>query len=230
MRRYIEAADAIVGISSRQLDQLSGYVRRPVPAIAIPNVRPALESSDPPAPGPPAIVWIGNVKRINNIEAVIRLYGESPRVHRAIVFGDADPAYMDALKRSSSKPIEFVGRYGSDADIRGRLNGQAVCVLAEAPDPLNTGLNEICSPNKVFSAVNVGIPLLVHEKLKNVSDMILSYRSGRAFGNGREFHKGLDEILDHYDEYRQNVLALKKAVLERDYEGELLQFLKKQVF
>jgi hypothetical protein len=173
--RKAKCFDFIVGISSPQLDNFINKYSFDIGEndfFVVPNSRDKLT--------PPYLcdkdvddnvfLWVGNVRKGRDIEGLIKnvvMFNKLTVMNTATVFfaGAADDPSICAM---SDLNISLGGRFAEDLDIIKMLpKSRVIGVFMGWDDPVGTMINKIASPNKIYSYLNLGIPILCHASLKD---------------------------------------------------------------
>ena len=165
--------DALIGITDSQLkhfEESFGYKRK-ISKCAIANTRPKIELQYGSKEIEPKLnlIWIGNVGLGRGFEDVVSMrdsIAKSSLVDckdiNLTVFGKV---WGEQTFRSLND-LDFRGSFRDDAEIYEKMpRTRLIAIFQGWDDPYNTKINEIASPNKVYSYLNLGIPFLINSKL-----------------------------------------------------------------
>jgi hypothetical protein len=133
--------------------------------------------------------------------------------------------YVEDLIADSNKKIELHGKFNSDTDILNKLSGRPIGVFLGWDDPSGTGLNSIASPNKFFTYVNMGIPIILGGKLSSLRKMVEDFDSGIVVNSQKEFENALIRINNNYRFYVNGMRFLKSDLDESYLAGSIAKFL-----
>lgn len=226
----LQKIDAIVGISELQVNQILNYRKILKPFFIVPNLRPKLNLNYLPKNDYLELVWIGYVMEGKGLYSVIKfLNGFRDRKFKLSIIGEIENIGLKRRIQEKAKyNIIFHGGYASDYDIMKKLDGIAIGIIFPEQDPLNTKIAEICSPNKAYSMINIGIPLIIEKGCLSFSQIIGKYNAGEAFSKEKEneSYEKINKICDNYEEYRNNVIKLKDEIGEEKVKREMYTFYK----
>ncbi|GIU92156.1 MAG: hypothetical protein KatS3mg011_1062 [Acidimicrobiia bacterium] len=212
-RRYITYVDAVLGVSPEQTRQLQDAYALPEPPIPVLNA-PIVDSglvatrdirSEIGSKGP-IVVYHGNIKPERGLRTAIEAlrYLDSD-VCLAILAPPDSPLRQDIAAAARSAgiddrvhlldyiPAEQLPEYLSTAD------------LAVIPYEL-TGNNDIALPNKLFDALQAGLPLLV-SNMRAMSRLVSEHHIGEVFqaGDAQDLAEKARLILAAPDHYRSRI-------------------------
>ena len=214
----------LIGISNEQMSAFkSDYNLHGVDTLVVPNIRPTLAinqscSSD----SFDGVLWIGNVMRgrdLSLLSTFLNKYNElnSKSLKLYLVGSIFDNDYFDYLKNSSS--LMYLGGFRTDKDIHEKIRGfNLVGFFYGWVDLHRTGINRIASPNKVYSYMNLRIPVIMGNHLIAVKN-ILGDREDSVFWI--EDYRGFSEVLSKlYDDY---TYYYKRSNIEMLSENEVVK-------
>ena len=226
----LKKIDAIVGISELQIKQILSYRKTLKPFLVVPNIRPTLSLDYLPKNDCLEFVWIGYVMKGKGLYNVISfLNGFHDRKFKLSIIGKIEEVdFKQRIQEKAKYNIIFHGGYASDYDIMKMLDGIAIGVICPEKDPLNSKVEEISSPNKAYSMINVGIPLIIDEGYLSLSKIIGKYNAGEVFSQEKEneAYETINKIYDNYEEYKNNILKLKADMNEEKLKKEMYTFYK----
>lgn len=211
LRKFV-SLDGIVGISEPQIQSLKiflGYDSERA-SLAIPNTRAFIDdlgcNLDFDRSDMCDFLWVGNIVDGRDLPVTLEYLDQVYKVKKFnfYVFGKViSNSIFDVL---SSKPyFSYLGEFHSDKDIFDCVRGKKIVALFFGwDDVFNVGINEIASPNKVYSYINVGVPVLLHEKV-NSHDFSMESGIGEIFHDFDSFYKAVLLISLNYKNYRESV-------------------------
>lgn len=212
--------DALIGITNSQLEcfeKTFGY-KREIAKCAVANTRPKIielqyesEEIDPTL----NLIWIGNVGLGRGFEEVVSMRDSILKSNlvqcneiNLTVFGKV----WGKQTFSSLDDLDFRGSFKNDTEIYQKMpRTRLVGIFQGWDDTHDTKINEIASPNKVYSYLNLGIPFLINNKLTdfiqvaNVPDCFVYRDSG-------DFLEKIAYLNKNYLESRELVLELRNNV------------------
>lgn len=216
----------LIGISSGQCKRLLKDLNLQVSYLALPNTRPfCLYNAKYNNDVLTRILWVGNVGINRGFESVCNLVedlSESKNI---------DPNLYVVGKvwgEINSFNFNHIDSYCSDLDIINLINDyNYIGIFPGWADPYNFGINEIGSPNKVFSYINIGIPFLIPS---NLSDFIIENNIPPMFiyNDIYDIKSKIILISNNYHFYKLIVQNLKREISwDEFYKDELNLFIKK---
>ena len=157
---------AVVGISEGQLESFQRFVTCPSNTryLVVPNSRKKirLDQLTHSSGQQLALLWVGNVGSNRNLSEFVRLSTKLQTLPRdkcpvplvvGKVWGSASPESLE---------LTFLGAFETDTDVvKHTLNYRPIGVFFGWADPKGIGINEISSPNKVYTYINIEIPFLI---------------------------------------------------------------------
>lgn len=219
--------DGVVGVSEQQIQQLFSYRNTSCPYAIAPNVRPQTSHIYEPREDKLEFMWIGNLTRPNNIERIVDLLNAMRDVPFTLTIAGAivDEAYRTELEQAANFEIRFSGRYESDDDLLTVPRGRVICIIPSASDPWDTKIDAISSPNKAYSAINLGIPLIVERTLTDLVNQLTVYGAGVSFDDAEAFRRGVALMDNGYVGFRENVARMRHETDESSLDVRLTSFL-----
>lgn len=214
--------DLLVGISQGQINWLrnfTGKVTKDTSSFIFPNVRPKIEGlCKANLDSPVSLLWVGEVMDGRDLEQVIRYIDTSSNGIKLHIVGKnrENNNVTDHIKNNGS--ITYHGGFNNDMDILKKINGEKVIGFFGGWKDQGLGINEIASPNKIYSYINIGIPVIFNSSLKEIIS-IEEYSAGSSFHDYKSFINGLHEISSNYEKYRNGVIKYKDAI---DWEADIL--------
>lgn len=220
--------DGLVGISESQIRTLKKFLNYEdsFSSVAIPNTRSLIpevnydiklldeDFCD--------FLWVGNVVDGRDLPITLEFLDQiyKDKKFKLYVFGRViSNVVFDLLK---TKPyFLYMGEFSSDNDIFDYIKDKKVVSLFFGWDDFfNIGINEISSPNKVYSYANVGVPILLHEKV-NFCDFPIKGTLGEVFHDFSSFCEAVSLISSDYINYRERAV-LHRLDLVWDYELDII--------
>lgn len=226
--RFVIRIDVMVGISDRQIVQLSDrFGISNCTKLAIPNTSEQLKG-DLKRNGPPAILWVGNVSKGRRFDWAYGLQqkvAEAPHnlPARIVVVGKRLNKAADDIVDDSV--VVELGGFKTDADIaRLTQDWSTVGVFFGWDDVLNTGINAISSVNKVYSYINTLSPFLIPA---NQSSMIASLciPSEFIFESDDDMASKFVWIADNYEAAQRIVVRIKAGA---SWDADVVAMLEKE--
>jgi hypothetical protein len=223
----------IVGISRGQLEGLRRQVpaTRQIPGLVIPNTRKRLpDPVDQVVQGKLTLLWVGNVMEGRDLDRLL-LYTEAlrrdePNLEFSVrVVGRVLSSRM--LQRLEAMPyVRHEAGFSDDEQLRRIIAcSPTVGVFLGWDDTIGTGINQIASPNKVYSYVNIGIPVIYNSSLDAVADVIPS-PSGLPVSDYASFRKSVLWGSAHYNTCAIGARMLRKQLIwDEDAKALLTAFL-----
>lgn len=225
---------ALVGITDSQVQHYEKDLGYPEELLkcSIPNTRIRIAeapTSNKATVGPDlSLLWVGNIGNGRGFEDILALRaavqhsGELDLQQIGLtVFGKFWGGYSSALLSG----IDFRGAFASDQEIADNLpEHRVIGVFQGWQDSFSTGINQIASPNKVYTYLNLGIPFLVWHELE---DFIKAVEVPDAFiySGESDFVEKVKYIYENYDAMQNRTLCMKEAVIwDEEASRKLRQF------
>lgn len=229
--------DGFVGISEPQVKSLIKWLTNcgDLINISIPNTRDKLKIDSEVANYSNEyadFLWIGNVVDGRDLPYAIEYLDKLSKFHnfKFYVFGKViSQEVFDLL--SNKHYFHYMGEFKKDSDMLSVCQNEKIIALFFGwDDKFEVGINEISSPNKVYSYINLGVPTLLHSKV-NPTCFDNKNKIGNAFNNFDSFKESYKLISENYDDYKV-ILANSREnyVWESDLELTLSQFVDKVYF
>lgn len=224
LRKYLshqKLFDALIGISRGQLESLIRYlsVDNTIPTLYIPNTRMKLGNIDRALTGRSkkiVFLWVGNIVEGRDLDKTIAyldiLRGEYNLNFKFKIAGKImSEKLFETLK--SKKYFTYCGEFNNDQDVFNLLDNDInIGLFLGWDDIFNLGINEIGSPNKVYSYINIGIPVIYHSKLTDLEDMI-GLNSGIGVESFLEFEAALRVFIEKYDVFVKNIIINREDMI-----------------
>ncbi|TRW50191.1 glycosyltransferase family 4 protein [Aliidiomarina halalkaliphila] len=229
--------DGAVGISSAQVKNILGWLGCPNAEnwISIPNTRDkiALEGGRGRlSVGTADFLWVGNIVEGRDLPHTLSYLDELSQVYsfKLYVFGKIISPYVYRLLLDRPY-FMYMGEFKSDVEMLGFCqNNKVLGVFFGWDDKYSVGINEIASPNKVYSYMNLGIPVLIHNKV-NPSVFSKNQKIGKGFDDFVSFKDSYRLMSDDYSGYKEAAIKSRdECVWESDLGPALSQFVDKIYF
>lgn len=227
----------IVGITPGQVEGLRKIVpaAERVPAIAVPNTRNCLpDSGRKDFPGPLTLVWVGNVAEGRDLDRLL-LYTEALRRDEPglefslLVVGKVLSERMLG-RLNMVRYVRHVPGFSGDGHLRDIVTqGRPVGVFLGWDDVGETGINEIASPNKIYSYVNIGIPVIFARSLEAV-EKVIPAPAGRSIADYADFRLAVVAMSAEYAGSLDAVRLLRANLMwDDEAQSSLASFLAQQL-
>lgn len=225
------AINGLVGISKSQIENFYNLFKcyASVPFIVIPNTRRRIDYkfenkiyNDDLAD----FIWVGNIvngrdltKTINYLDQLIKKYD-----FKFYIFGKNNSPEVFRLIEEREY-CKYIGDFSSDYELLQFINNKKVIALFFGwEDRCNIGINEIASPNKVYSYINIGVPVLLNKKI-NPEDFKKINTIGTVFDSFSDFENIYLDISKKYSKYRSDFYKLRNNIVwDDDLNPALLNF------
>ena len=220
---------ALIGISSKQLESFNGRLTQYhcSKQLVVPNTRERQESSFNALGVEDCcnFLWVGNVgknRSVERLDAYVRRFLEYSRGRRTnlLFIGKIWGDCSELLHNSN-----YLGGYDSDGDVLNLLPREKnIGTFLGWDDDFSLGINEISSPNKFYTYVNIGIPFLIPTNLASLIDSC-HVEDCFCFVDENDFITKAEAILSNYSHYCFKVSILKESIVwDSDIRKELLNF------
>ena len=218
--------DAVVGISERQIHQLFGFVGRELPYAVVPNLRDFDDAPPRQVAGasqtPLQLLWVGQVMKGRDLERVATLAKAVTEPWELHVFGNIlDEDARRAVEALCGGRATFHGPYRGDQGLRRALPDRSIAVFLGWEDRKNTGINEIASPNKFYSYVNLEVPIIVGDRLKSLAEDVAQHGAGQVVCGPQDFASAVVTLNNNYGEFSMGARRLKTSYRSIDLPDRL---------
>lgn len=214
------SCDAIIGISEKQITHFQEHFvskQKTLAKLIIPNSRPQIQDKIASTHGDEVnLLWIGNVMSGRDLDKIVdylcefRIRTGQCNCHLAILGRVIDQCLASKLMATGF--CKYLGAYENDQDAATMLSSaKYIGVFLGWDDIFKTGINEIASPNKVYSYINLGLPGIYSSNLEGLPEVIKS-KAGFFIDDYNEFERSFLVLQKQYDTYRDEVLDLRKSI------------------
>jgi len=218
--------DGLVGISKGQVNSLLKFLSRneTLPTLDLPNTRIKIDNpSTIHQSDKITLIWVGNIVDGRDLDDTIifldRLVEERYMEFSFKIIGKVISSRLYNELKSKDYFI-YCGEFKNDTDILNNLGEDInIGLFLGWKDEFNIGINEIGSPNKVYSYINVGIPVIYHYKLVDLKT-IIGGCTGIGIHSFDEFKLALSEITDNYTTFKNEVFK-QRDDLAWDYDNRI---------
>ena len=233
--RYSRILDGIVGISDSQINELLEWIKpdKQIACISIPNTRQLLNISNEKLDGEfldaVDFLWIGNIVDGRDLPETICCLDELQKTQRfnLYIFGNiiSKKIFDEICKREY---VIYMGPFKSDQDMLELVNEKRLIGLFFGWNDLwGTGINKISSPNKIFSYINIGVPVIIHSKV-NPTAFNIDARLGETFESIEDFFNCFQSISKEYSRYKKTVNKCRGDYLwEHDLNKRIIHLIDK---
>ena len=213
--------DGLIGISKGQVESLIRYlsVNYAMPMLYMPNTRIKLDNIDKaPIERSNQIVflWVGNIvdgRDLDKTIAYLDILSDKCNLNFKfkIVGKVISNKLFETLK--TKKYFVYCDEFKNDKDILNHLDNDInIGLFLGWDDEFNLGINEIGSPNKVYSYINIGIPVIYHSKLTDLENMT-GLNSGIGVESFSEFEAALRVFIVKYDVFVKNIINNRENMI-----------------
>ena len=222
--------DGLIGISKGQLKSLIQYlsVNNSIPTLYMPNTRIKLDNLDVvqrQRSDQIVFLWVGNIVDGRDLDKTINYLDIlSDEYNLNFKFKIAGKVISNKLFKAltTKKYFVYCGEFKNDKDILNNLDADInIGLFLGWEDEFNLGINEIGSPNKVYTYINIGIPCIYHSKLLDVENMI-GANSGKAVESFSQFEAAVKILVEKYDAFKKVVVKNREAMIWDDYNAKRL--------
>jgi hypothetical protein len=220
--------DGVVGISTSQVDNfLKKFASNiQIPHIVIPNTRPKINYIFKQKKYKEIFadfLWIGNIVDGRDLKITVHYLDDLiKKFHfKFYVFGQIhSEELLSFLKKRTY--FQYMGEFSADQELFNFIKDKKIISLFFGWDDKNeVGINEVASPNKVYSYLNIGTPMLLNKKI-NPIEFGKIYKLGCFFKGSKDFEENYIDISVNYERYRFNVYNLRERFV---WEGQLTNIL-----
>ena len=190
----------LIGISKKQIKTLERNLSLSVcETVIVSNTRMRLPEQPSEFIGNlnDGILWIGNVMRGRDLEKLasfMRHYNRDTNRKALVLYIIGRILSKDLYESLSSLiKVEYLGEFNDDYDIAKKIDGKNVIGFYYGwIDSFNTGINSIASPNKVYSMLNLQVPLILGSELRNMFNLFTELESIQYIQNEQDFAESVD--------------------------------------
>jgi glycosyltransferase involved in cell wall biosynthesis len=218
--RYIGAVDAVIGVSPEQIDQLAEMYSLKVRPTLVLNAPVATASGREQSnirvdtgigPSDRLISYHGNVQLERGLGTIIEaLQYLDERFHVALLAPPGPNTNLVAERAIGSGVQDrvHIRGYVDSEDLVGYLSTADVSVIPYLP----TANNDIALPNKLFEAVNAGLPVVV-SNMRSLSSVVKEHGIGEVFEAGSALHlsEKVRTVIEDSQSYRARITDHLKA-------------------
>lgn len=215
-------------------------VSNSMPTLYIPNTRMKLDSIDMDSRQKSnniVFLWVGNIVDGRDLDKTIAYLDIlSNEYNLNFKFKIAGKVISNKLFETLKikKYFVYCGEFKNDRDILNHLgNDINIGLFLGWDDEFNLGINEIGSPNKVYSYVNIGIPVIYHSSLKDLENMI-GLNSGIGVDSFSQFEAALRLVVENYDIFKTNIVKNREDMIWDSHNAirldKYLNKIKKELF
>jgi hypothetical protein len=226
--------DGLVGISSGQLDALKTYLGpslMDVPSLVVPNTKSYQpEVFEYKSNRGLCLVRTGYVMEGRDISKLLEYSSRFRQSHpeddlTILLIGRSLSPSLDHYL-SSLPFVTCLGTYRDESCIVKNLpNKKCIGMFLGWDDTLDTGINAIASPNKLYTYLSIGLPFVYSSSLANVTT-ILGNASGFAIDGYDSFERALLELSTNYEVHRKRAIEVKaRTEWDEDVRMKMIQFL-----
>ena len=171
------------------------------------------------------LVWIGNIGSNRSIEKLFLYQKELASIMPGCDVGVEFVGKVYGKFDVTDYQATFKGAYRNDEHVIDLLSSdKSIGVFFGWEDLEGTRINELASPNKVFTFLNVGLPFLIPDCLSSLIEL-LKVPDCFVFSSESEFVDKAVKIYEDYPLYVSKVKELKnRGVWDEDVEKDLVGF------
>lgn len=231
-RNLAKHVDALVGISKIQVAEFPTTRKSKIATAVVPNFR-RFEDFDiqpqPPEGGENiGLMWLGQVMLGRDLEKLSSWIAMNNGRHNLYVFGKViDEAAPKLISEKLDGFVNFYGEFRNELEILNQLPRAPIGIFLGWEDPAGTNINGHASPNKYFTYINMGIPVIIAASLTELARDVLESGAGIAVSTQFEFDQAIMKIEGDYSKYSSGALGLKKIYQRTNPEHEIRHFLEK---
>lgn len=217
---------SLVGISGGQVNQLQSRMDNKCEnSFIVPNTRVLLglsfDGSD--TDDSCKFLWVGNIGNNRSIEKMEQYKKVLEDRCKNISIENIFIGKPWGLSADQLEAKNILGSYQSDSDVLALLpKSKTIGVFFGWSDVFGLGINEIGSPNKIYSYINLGIPFLIPKELKNII-LECNIDSCFVYDDEEDFINSANTLFNNYAFFCSKVRDLKTMVQWEDSAGRGLQ-------
>lgn len=221
--------DILIGISAMQVAWLKDFLiqtKNDTSSFVFPNIRPELNKHHNLVRGDNiSLLWVGSIMEGRDLDFLLNFLDTSSHDNIQLdIVGQVKSLDLFECIKDHSK-ITYHGAFNTDEDILDKIQGKNTIGFFGGWFDSGLGINEIASPNKIYSYLNLGLPVLYNHKLKGLK-FIENNGAGISYTDFDTLQNGYNEIVDNYEKYHKEAINLKAQMSwEEDYKKRYHHFL-----
>lgn len=224
--------NSLVGISHGQVNQLKARIGNECKtSFIVPNTRAKLGSSfnGGDTDNSWKFLWVGNIGNNRSIEKMNQYKKALENKFKNKTVENLFIGKPWGLSADQLKDKNILGSYQTDSDIMELIpKSKTIGVFFGWSDEFMLGINEIGSPNKVYTYINLGIPFLIPKELKNII-LECNVDSCFVYDGQEQFINRANNLFNNYTFYCSKVRDLKKIIRWEESVGQSLYLHYKEV-
>lgn len=229
---FAKSVDALVGISNVQVDEFPKAKNSFTATAVVPNFRKfddfEVHLQMPQSSDSSNLIWLGQVMRGRDLEKLSSWIADHEAQHMLHVYGKViDESAMQLVTNKLKTDVVFYGEFTSEAEILDKVPCAPIGVFLGWEDPAGTNINAHASPNKYFTYINMGIPVIIADSLIELACDVTDYSAGIAVSNQNELAQAVASIEENYFKYAEGVKNLKEQYIKISPEYDIQRFLEK---
>jgi hypothetical protein len=161
------------------------------------------------------LLWIGNVMRGRDLEIIIKILAEKNFSRFNIIGNILDVSFQKEIINILGDRVVFHGSFSDENNINEIIKFKPIGIYLGWDDPYNTLINEMSSPNKIYTYINLSIPFIFSSKFINKHSIIdetvgcsinaISYSKITS----EELENAFNKISSNYELYLDSISAFK---------------------
>jgi hypothetical protein len=217
LKNYVKNISFLIGINQIQLDQFKKFFKYKNDHIVIDNNRYSYSEISQVNRNfdTTELLWIGNVMRGRDLEIIIKILAEKNFSRFNIIGNILDVSFQKEIINILGDRVVFHGSFSDENNINEIIKFKPIGIYLGWDDPYNTLINEMSSPNKIYTYINLSIPFIFSSKFINKHSIIdetvgcsinaISYSKITS----EELENAFNKISSNYELYLDSISAFK---------------------
>jgi hypothetical protein len=239
LKSCVKNISYLIGINQIQLDQFAKFFKYKNEQIVIDNNRNSYAKiiQEKKNFDNIELLWIGNVMRGRDLEIIIKILAENYFSRFNIIGNILDVSFQNEIIKLLGDRVVFHGPFSDENNLNEIIKFKPIGIYLGWDDPYNTLINEMSSPNKIFTYINLSIPFIFSNKFINKHSIIDETVgcSINVISNSKmtseELVYAFNKISSNYDIYFESIINFKnkanslKNIMTHNYFNEIKRIL-----
>jgi hypothetical protein len=174
LKNCVKNVSYLIGINQIQLDQFTKFFKYKNEHFVIDNNRNSYAEiiQEKRNFDNIELLWIGNVMRGRDLEIIIKILAENNFSRFNIIGNILDVSFQNEIINLLGDRVVFHGPFCDENNINEIIKFKPIGIYLGWDDPYNTLINEMSSPNKIYTYINLSIPFIFSNKFINKHSII----------------------------------------------------------
>ena len=229
IKSLMESVDALMGISTTQVNDFQRLLGRELVGASVPNFRDfsncfsqvkSVTKNDEIS-----LVWLGSVMKGRDLSWLANWVSQLDRMPHLHVFGNViNQSMVSDLQELLGDQVSFYGEFKDESEILPHLPHKTIGVFLGWDDPQDTNINSHASPNKYFTYINMELPVVINSSLSELSASVEDTQAGLSVANQQDFSQAIEKISQDYSSYVVGSRRLKALYGKVSIKQTILDF------